>query len=95
MRRMTVAPRAPRAGRQDPGEDGEGTVATQEPTPRDEMSGHVLEIIRAYRMGAVVEARDLCQKPFAEVVPNAAPRPAAGYVRNGVYHVADTAPRRN
>jgi hypothetical protein len=72
-----------------------GNATSVEPTEADEMSGRVLGIISAYRMGAVVEARDLCQKPVPEPVPEPTPRPAEGYIRNGVYHVGDriSAPR--
>ena len=87
MRRMSAAPS---------GSDGvrSGTGTSTEPTLADEMSLHVLGIIRAYQMGAVVEARNLCPKRLPEAVPETAPRPAEGYIRNGIYHIADTASSR-
>jgi len=66
-------------------------VTSTGPNRPDEMSGRVLGIISAYRMGAVVETRELFPKPAVKTVPEPAPRPAEGYIRNGVYHVADTA----
>lgn len=71
-----------------------GTATDMEPGQADEMSRRVLGIIDAYRMGPVVEARSLCPKAVPKPVPEAPPRPAEGFVRNGVYHVADTAPTR-
>ncbi|MCZ7589208.1 MAG: hypothetical protein M5U27_10230 [Gaiella sp.] len=65
-----------------------------ETTGTDGMSFHVLGIIGAYRMGRAVETRELCPRPVTKAAPEAAPRPAEGYIRNGVYHVADTAASR-
>lgn len=68
---------------------GEGT----ENACADEMSARVLGIIRTYRMGREVEPGNLCPKPVPEALPETEPppRPAEGYIRNGVYHVAETA----
>jgi hypothetical protein len=64
-------------------------MTSTEPTEVEEMSGRVLEIIDAYRMGAAVDPRDL----FLKSVPKAGPEPVRvageGYIRDGVYHVAD------
>jgi hypothetical protein len=92
MRRTKAAARTPGAAQQDSREEGEVTVVTGELRQPDEMSARVLGIIGAYRMGGDVEARDLCPKSVPEAVPQTCPRPAEGYIRNGVYHVADTAP---
>ena len=61
-----------------------------EPIEVEELSGRVLEIIGAYRMDAAVDARDLFPKTIAEVTPEPVLVPGEGFVRDGVYHVADT-----
>ena len=70
------------------------TSATVEVTEPEEMSGRILGIIGSYRMRGVVETRNLCRKPAVAAVPEPMPRPAEGYIRNGVYHVADHASAR-
>ena len=63
-----------------------------QPTENGEMSGRILGIIGAYRMGAALDARALHQKRRPKLVPEAPPEPvpapAEGYIRNGVYHLA-------
>ena len=70
------------------------TVSPSTEPTQEEMSGHVLAIIGAYRMGGVVEARKLYPRRVSKAGPESTPRPAEGYIRNGVYHVAETASSR-
>ena len=59
-----------------------------QPTEMEELSGRVLGIIGAYRMGAVLDARELDMKPApAARAPEPVIVPGEGYVRDGVYHV--------
>ena len=63
-----------------------------EPIEVEELSGRVLEIIGAYRMDAGFDPRELSPRTIAEVAPEPEPVFVAGegFVRDGVYHVADT-----
>lgn len=61
-----------------------------EPIEVEELSGRVLEIIGAYRMDAALDPRDLSSKTIAEVTAEPVFVANAGFVRDGVYHVADT-----
>ena len=58
------------------------------------MSGRILGIIRAYRVGGALHPRE----PRVPLAPEAAPEtdaePAEGFVWDGVYYVAGTAPSR-
>jgi hypothetical protein len=60
-----------------------------EPIEVEELSGRVLEIIGAYRMDAALDPRDLSPKAIAEVAPEPVFVAGEGFVRDGVYHVAD------
>lgn len=88
MRRTTAASRTHEG-------DRAGSDASAGSALPEEMSGHVLGIIGAYRMGAVVEAQKLFPKRLPKTPREPAPRPAEGYIRNGVYHVAETAVSRH
>jgi hypothetical protein len=61
-----------------------------EPIEVEELSGRVLEIIGAYRMDAGFDPRDLSPKTIAEVPPEPVFVAGEGFVRDGIYHVADT-----
>ena len=65
-------------------------MASAEPTTEtEELSGSVLGIIDAYRMGAALDAQDLYLKTAPEAPPPARVLvPAEGYISYGVYHVA-------
>jgi hypothetical protein len=61
-----------------------------EPIEVEELSGRVLEIIGAYRMDTALDPRDLYPMTIAEATPEPVFAAGEGFVRDGVYHVADT-----
>lgn len=66
-------------------------MTSTDPTEAEEMSGRVLEIIGAYRMGAALDARNLYLKATPGAPP---PEPVEGYIRDGVYYLARRPLRR-
>ena len=61
-----------------------------EPIEVEELSGRVLAIIGAYQMDTALDPRDMSSKTIAEVAAEPVFVANEGFVRDGVYHVADT-----
>ena len=69
-------------------------MTSTEPTDVEELSGRVLEIIGTYRMSGALDSRDLYLKTAPAVTPKPVLVSGEGYIRDGVYHLADPVPRR-
>ena len=65
-----------------------------EPSEVGELSERVRAAIGGYRMGAALDARDLYPKTATDVEPEPVVVAGEGYVRDGVYHVAETTRRQ-
>ena len=65
-----------------------------EPIEVGELSERVRAAIGGYRMGAALDARDLFPKPATDVEPEPVVVAGEGYVEDGVYHLAEPAPRQ-
>lgn len=62
-----------------------------EPIEVGELCERVRTAIGGYRMGAALDARDLYPKTTTDVEPEPVAVAGEGYVRDGVYHVAEPA----
>ena len=65
-------------------------MTVTEPIEVGGLSERVRAAIGGYRMGAALDARDLYAKPTTDVEPEPVVVAGGGYVRDGVYHVAES-----